>query len=281
MFCGLAPCYFGAGGFFICVIFVFKALKMTVQELYNNILLITNKDKFGKAFTPNDYNDVLSALNRPYIRQKAEELGLIDLRTAKINLLASTKLLHNLLYLQTSISPTVGVIDITEGGGDLDKDFAFWGTMITDSDAVVHLVDEQEYQDRKEDSILTPSATNPVARLHEDEIVIDPTSISSVDFTYIRYPETPFLDYYIDTSGVIQYLAAGATHTWATGEIDSDGTTHTAGDADWSSNTQELEIGEHYHLDFMNYIMGYIGVRLEIPPVSQYAEGMKQQEKQT
>ena len=128
------------------------------------------------------------------------------------------------------------------------------------------------------DSVMAPATDAPVAMERGDNLVIKPDGIT-INMSYYRYPNTPFLDYYIDANGVRQFLGAGVTHTWVNNETDSDGDAHNAGDADWSSLTVELEFGEDMHNDFMNDILSRVGVRLKEQAVVQMAETWKQEQK--
>jgi len=119
-----------------------------------------------------------------------------------------------------------------------------------------------------------------VMLVRNNNIDVFPASVANINISYYRYPNTPILDYYIDVNGVKQFLAVGAVHVWATGEIDSAGTTHTLGDANWTSLTVELEFNEDTHSDFMNDILSRAGVRLKEQAVVQMAEQWKAEQKQ-
>jgi hypothetical protein len=153
------------------------------------------------------------------------------------------------------------------------------GAHDSDNDVLVDLVSEDEYHDRVSDAVMAPAADCICAVERATEVVVYPNTISNINVSYLRYPNTPFLDYYIDSSGYIQFLAAGATHVWATGEIDSSGTTHTTGDPNWASLTSELEFIEDMHMDFLNEVLSRVGVRLENPMLTQAAEKWKSEQK--
>jgi len=92
---------------------------------------------------------------------------------------------------------------------------------------------------------------------------------------YLKYPTAPIFDYYIDVNGNYVYLAAGATHTWVTGEKDSTGATHTTGDADWNSLTVELEWKDQDKLKIVTKILRNLGIRLSDAEVFQYSQQQK------
>jgi hypothetical protein len=50
---------------------------------------------------------------------------------------------------------------------------------------------------------------------------------------YMKYPNVPIYDYYIDVNGNYQYLTTGETHDWVTGETDSNGNIKTNPINDW------------------------------------------------
>jgi hypothetical protein len=165
--------------------------------------------------------------------------------------------------------------------GSLSYNYAYWlGAHDSDNDVEVDLVTEEEYHDRLADSVLVPSASVICAVERGTAIDVYPASINNINISYIRYPATPFLDYYINATGYIQYLAAGATHTWATGEVDSAGTTHTGGDADWTSLTTELEFPVDMHDDFLNEILSRVGIKLKEMQITQAAEQWKAEQRQ-
>ena len=51
------------------------------------------------------------------------------------------------------------------------------------------------------------------------------TKISTTYLYYLKYPNTPILDWYQDVNGNYVYLTEGESHTWVTGEKDSSGNT--------------------------------------------------------
>lgn len=89
---------------------------------------------------------------------------------------------------------------------------------------------------------------------------------------YMKYPDTPVYDYYIDVNGQYQYLAVGEVHKWTTGEIDSSGVTRTTGDPDYTSTTVELEWKDQDKLKISSKILRYMGIHLDEGEVLQYAQ---------
>ena len=244
---------------------------MNLSDIYETCNYISNKHKSGNAFTPNQFNTLIELMNRPFFKKKVEESGYFENRQSMSynDALRGSKNLHKFIVNETIAA-----------SGSATYTYAYpLGASDSDTDQLIEFISEAEYQDRISDSVLVPSASAPVALERGDDIDFKPSSVVNVNLSYYRFPSTPFLDYYIDSSSVKQWLSAGATHTWVTSEIDSSGTTHTAGDADWSSLTVELEYGKGMQEDFFNEILSRVGIRLKEPVITQYAEQMKAEQK--
>lgn len=254
---------------------------MTVSEIYELINYVSNKNKSGNAYNIDEYNKMLESVNRPFFKKKIEEFEYYRKRgeSPPNQALLNTKLVRELKRIE---QVTVGANDRVNlsVGGDLTHTFAYfiscvgyWGARRRKID----LVSDEEYQIRFEDTVIGYE-DEPVCTIAESRLYFSWNRPSyPVEIAYYSFPANPFCDYYIDTNGVMQYLAAGATHAWATGEIDSSGTTHTLGDPNWTSLTVELVYNEDIHFDFMMELASMAGVKLEKPLVTQYAEGMKQE----
>lgn len=244
---------------------------MLIQDIYQLCNYISNKEKSGNAFTINQFNSLIEVMNRDFFKKKVEESGYFkEGRIAHAEDIQSSKLMRELV-----VNEAIAV------SGSASYTFAYiLGLHDSDNDVLIEPISEEEYHDRVGDSVIAPSANAPVCMLRGDELVIKPDTIANIEISYYRYPNTPFLDYYIDVNDVIQFLGAGATHTWVTGEIDSSGVTHTTGDADWNSLTVELEFNADMHNDFMNDLLSRVGLRLEKAGVVQMAEQWKQEQKQ-
>ena len=242
---------------------------MDLLDIYQLCNYISNKEKSGNAFTPNQFNGIIDILNRDFFKKKVEESGYFDEGLKSYNYpLTGSKNLHRFIHNET-IAPAAATT----------YTFAYpLGATITATGVQVEFISEQEYNDRVGDSVIAPSATAPVALERGNNIYTEPNV--NIDLSYYFYPDTPQLDYYIDINGIIQYLDEGDTHVWATGEIDSSGDAHTIGDPDWASLTVELGYNSDMHNDFMNEILSRVGVRLGKQGVTQMAETWKQEQKQ-
>ena len=225
---------------------------MTVQNIYQLINHISNKNKAGNAFTINFFNSFLEISYKDFFKAKLKDRGaLLD---------------------EFVVNETITV------GNPMTYDYAYWktGTVTAPAGSLyerLEYISEDEYSDRLGDSILAPSATSPLIFERAGVIVIKPDTITEVNISYFRYPLKPFCDYYIAaTTGIKVFLDAAEVRVWATGDIDSSGTTHTFGDANWTSLTQELEFNEDLHEEYMLTILSIAGMKLDKVQLAQYAE---------
>ena len=240
---------------------------MNLNGIYTLCNYIANKNKSGNAFTINQFNSLLEILVPDFFKKKVEESGYFETRgLVYSDPLRGSKLLKEFI-----------VNEVVVNGGALTYDFAYiLGAHDSDNDTLIEDITETEYHDRIGDSVMSASS---FLVIRDGAIDIYPVTIANINISYYRFPETSFLDYYIDVNGVIQFLAVGASHVWATGEIDSSGTAHTLGDPNWASLTEELEFDEDMHNDLLNEILSRVGIRLKEPQLTQYAEALKSEQK--
>ena len=255
---------------------------MDLYDIYQTCNYISNKHKSGNAFTINQFNSLVELINTDFLKKKVEESGYFEGgRLDYNNPVRSSKIVGQFVEYEDGIllsdTPVTSAYPIFVPIG-----------MHVDNTAreKIDIISEEEFHDRYGDSVIGFGvSTQSLAAVFRDGGIYvygadALPALSEGTLSYYRYPVTPFLDYYIDVNGVIQYLDVGDTHVWATGEIDSDGDAHTLGDANWASLTTELEYSIDYHMDILNEILSRVGIRLKEPQLTQYAEAMKAEQKQ-
>ena len=254
---------------------------MTVAEIYELVNYIANKNKAGNAYNIDRYNQTIEGLDPDFFKRKIEEFELYRRRSdpPPNQAMFSSKLLRTLKTIETITvggNNRINVTTLTRFAYAIGM-LGFRGGRYWD----IEFVSDEEYDNRRSDTVIG-TADTPIATMAGNFIYINWTAAASgpVELTYYSYPATPFCDYYLDVNGVMTFLAAGESHVWATGEIDSDGTTHTIGDPNWASLTVELSYEIDMHWEFMMSLLGAAGIKLEQPMVTQYAEAMKAEAKQ-
>lgn len=254
---------------------------MTLQEGLTYINFTSNKDQFGRTMTEDEYNILLSTHYLDFFKRQIEQYA--DKVTGQIQETElSIKLMREFRAIETSIAPTVGVIDLSSGG-DLSESYAYFADLTGSVNGVIkeiELLTDDEKRNRQMNLLSSSPEYYPFCVIDGDNLQIYPTNITPVDMTYYRFPAKPIYDWYTDVNGNIQALAEGATHVWDTGEIDSDGVEHTIGDPDWSSKTIELEFNGDIHEDFFNELLRNFATRIQNERVVGYTNIKEQQEGQ-
>lgn len=110
----------------------------------------------------------------------------------------------------------------------------------------VEILEEREYSERAGNFTKKPSTKHPVGVKRSDGIYIYPTSITEVQFSYVRYPAEPVFDYVQDTG----FITEGGSPT-------------------------EYEWGKHLHWNLLVRILDKIGINIREQQLQQYAEMKK------
>lgn len=248
---------------------------MTVAEIYNLTNTLLRKEIKGNTFSPNEFNLILEDVDDRFFRDKSEEYFSKN-QNASVDDIYSTRLLRPLISTDTSLNSPITMTS----AGDLTSNLAYWvNAYDATANKQINLVKEETLNSRLMSLLDDPLEYYPVAVIRGDDAYIYPSNLSNITLVYIRYPLTPKYDYYIDVNGNYVPLASGATHVWATGEIDSSGTTHTIGDPNYNSTTQELEYDRDIHPEFATRVLERAGVRMTNDMLAQYGLVKKQEEK--
>ena len=110
----------------------------------------------------------------------------------------------------------------------------------------------------------------------QTRINVYPTTIPTVNLNYLRYPNTPFLDYYVDANYIIHYLDAYTqyiytSHALALGETYRDGTAGTNPATTIYSWTVDWEWDDDLLPQIVYMILQKMGINLENMNVVQIA----------
>lgn len=165
---------------------------------------------------------------------------------------------------------------------DIPTDYAHSGYLYYKKDGTdpkpVNIVDDDTFMMMQDSVLDEPTESYPIARFTNGYIEYLPTTLDQNNFTfsYLAYPSSPYYDYYIDTNGVLQYLGAGTTHNFVSGEFRSDGSEVSASGS-YSSLTVELDFNEEDKLKVAYRILRAVGVPIDEAGVYQYAQQLSQE----
>lgn len=148
----------------------------------------------------------------------------------------------------------------------------------------IDLVTKYEFYDRISSNLLFPTLKYPIATItgmpteQLTTFKVIPYASTEIDVEYFYIPEQPFYDYYIDVNDNIIYLPEGTVHVWATGEVDSDGNTRTAGDPNYVSKSVELVFSDEDKMQIAYRILVKLGVNVKNSEAAQL--GLRQEQKE-
>jgi hypothetical protein len=134
--------------------------------------------------------------------------------------------------------------------------------MDADNSVKIDFTTYPEYLERAADTLTAPTAAHPVAydRSGTGLFFAGTAADANVLIAYIKKPDDPYFDYYIDVTYEIKYLTEGqAAYTLQSGEAYRTG----IGSGAVTSISKELDWDDTDKIKVANIILGYLGVQLE------------------
>jgi hypothetical protein len=143
---------------------------MVIQHIFDTITLILNKNRKGFVKT-SQKNIAVRAAMFGFFLQEVE----IYRKTGVIN---------------ASVKPMVKTTNIilTSGLGNLPSNFSQEISFETSCGKEGTLLTPEEYMDRKNSSILAPDQENPIAKIENKKIYIQPDEFIAIDLVHFREP---------------------------------------------------------------------------------------------
>lgn len=238
----------------------------TNNDIYNLVNFIIRKDSKGQPLTRENFSLQLDIQGLAYFEelydQYEREQEITDsLRRFKVTNSSLVAYSTNSLTLPTNYAHS-GYLYYKKGGTDVKP---------------VYLVDDDKFMMRQDSFIEEPTSDYPIARFTTDYIEYLPSTLDENNFTfsYLRYPNTPYYDYYIDANGVVQYLAEDEVHSWSAGEYDSSGNLKVGTEPNYTSLTEELDFNEEDKLKVAYKILKAVSIPIDEAGVFQYATEQK------
>lgn len=231
--------------------------------IYNLLDTIIRKEKEGQTISPEQFSELLQLCSL----EKANA----DYAMFEINQVISDSL--RLLRGKETIPLTVGV-------GDISAITDYWHVTnayhITTSYPVIpfDILNEREYLERVYSDLEQPQINWPILKIDNDEVIVSPTSITSIEFMYLKKPAVPFFDYYINATDQIIYLEPGTSYALQTNEVYRDGTAI----GTVNSISIELSFPENERIPVLYAILQKIGISLNETDAVEYGLMREQKE---
>ena len=233
---------------------------LTNGDIYKMLCFLSNKEGLGGYIRVEDLNLMLKTQPIVLLREK---LGVTNDFSLGYSASRRQKGQSTLLDDQTNTFKKKTTLSFTAGIATLPEDYFRYDSIRTATSIEgVEVLFGGEVASRLNDPIDTPDVEFPISEFMENKVYVYPTTITTADLVYYRYPNylTPAIfDYYIDVYGSITYLAPGATHTLGAGEVGSAG--QISGIVTGSS--VELEGTQEFVLDTAFLIAKNLGINLQ------------------
>lgn len=239
--------------------------------VYDTIRTLIRKDQQGNAFNITEYNNIIKAVNYSLYNKYTADLE----ENAEI-----TNKLRPFIRRNVNLTLTGGSAELPSIVERLiGKPHYIDGSDIRPVDIVTAL----EWADRQADELTKPTTTHPIMALgvynDPDDVYVLPGTISAVRISFMVLPTTPFLDYYVLSTGAYVYLDEDATSiTLPTGAVYRDGTVGPGTIA--TSLTVDFEWHEHETPIIINMILQKAGLIIKDEGAIQYGIAKETKEEQ-
>lgn len=229
---------------------------MNNGNLYNLALYIGNKENFGGWLNADRFQEQLEIANIVLLK---ELLGITNDFNFGAPVSRRQKGMNTILDDSTNIFKKKSSVSFSSGVAILPNDYFKYDILRqATTGKKIDILSSPEVAQRNSSYIDAPSINFPIAEIIGKSLNVYPTTISTADLVYYRYPVTPVFDYYVDAAGELVYLENGEEHVLTEGEIDSAGNTS----GTFTSQSVELEWGDSEKIDITWLIIKNMGINL-------------------
>lgn len=143
---------------------------MVIEHIFDTIALILNKNRRGFVKTSQKITAVKQAM--------------YDFFTSEVNVYRNTGV------IRASVKPFVKTVDIilVDGNGNLPSDFAQEIVFESSCGSEGTFLTQEEFKDREKSTILAPDQQNPIGKIENSKIFVQPDEFTGVSLVYIREP---------------------------------------------------------------------------------------------
>jgi len=243
-------------------------MAFTNYNLFELVNVITKKEREG-ALKYDQFNTLLEVENRNHFDYHWQFYEKNQKSTDTLS--PFKEISQNDLIGSGSVSD-----DFFDAYVNLPNDYAHLipGSIKTGEGYMVEKLIDVEWNLRNSQIIKAPTTKYPVCVFRNGFIEVVPVTIDSVEFTYLRYPKTPYMDGYVDASGEFQYLDEGETKELSANETALDGSSDTS----YDSKTVELEWKMEDKIEIAARILADVGVSIDKMSLWQYRKMMQQED---
>lgn len=228
---------------------------MNLQSFLNFLNFIINKEQSGRFISPTEFTLLLQVANYKFFKKYFDvpEEYQVGVPMSRIQWEITDVVKEKLSRFMVETT-----IVLTNGVGAKPADM-FFEDYFTSSSGLGRILKGYEFEKAKNNAVTKPTESYPAATIKNTTIEVAPSTLTSITFNYLRRPNEPIFDYYVDTNDNIVYLAPGETSP-------ADGTP-----ANHLSTSVELDWDIDCIWDIAYYILEDIGMGINRETIVQYA----------
>lgn len=255
---------------------------MNFQTVIEHALFLSNKEQSGNSISPDEISVAAQMASTEMLKKLTgiEEEYRPGMPIARMSAEVTQANMHYLELLKVDLGTDLPALIVNSDGLATIPDncyyilgvstFSMSGT--TAKEKPVDIVNEQKWKARLDNRLFNNVVSKyPYCRLRNRTLEFRPKNIGVAKMSYIKYPDDPFYDYYIDANMQYKYLEPGVSYTLQANEVYRDGTV--AGTV--TSISQPFQFPESLYPNLSNIILGYMATDLRDQFLKQVAESRK------
>lgn len=235
---------------------------MTLYEFWENVNYVSGRFPNGGAITPERLNTIFSLVSGEYF---ADCLKRSDMDA--------------LMPFRKTRGEGTAPLTTTDGTATLPDDYYVGAAGYYGADnRMIEFVGDGEWVRRVGHAIEYPTEKYPLAKIQGGEVHVRPKTVNHIKFSYLRKPETPYMDYCIDATNPARVVYMPTGSEVVGGELKQGGTvlesnvlTKDGETGTYQSQTVEIEWPEQVHWKLVYLVLQKAGVNLSEQLVLQYA----------
>ena len=235
---------------------------MNLQEIYDFIGFIINKEQSGKYISPNEFTSLLRAANYRFFKKYFDvpEEYQVGMPISRIQWELTDTVKRKLSrFMESNDEANGNALAVTNGFATLPTDM-FFHDYFASSKGLGRILKGYQFNSIKNNPVTFPTEDRPIATVRNNTTIeIAPNTLTKVDFYYLRRPKDPKYDFYVSAQGKTVYLAPGETSP------------STGVPANKASESVELDWDQDCIWDIIALILEDVGMSITRGEVVQYA----------
>ena len=235
---------------------------MNLQDLLDFLNFIINKEQSGRFISPREFTLLLREANYKFFKKYFDvpEEYQIGNPMSRIEWELTDVVKEKLSRFMTELSfKNNNPLAVSNGIAQKPADM-FFEDYFASSSGLGRILKGYEFEKISRNPVTGPTEDYPIATIKSNTIQVAPETITAISFHYLRRPEEPNFDYYVDENDNIIYLEPGETSPT------------TGNPANHPSESVELDWDVDCIWDIAYIILENMGIGINREQVIQYAQ---------